>query len=608
MNNPFLYNPTFEKYKSIIGTLEVNQNCEINLFVTKTYNIYDLYIIFYDENGNVLKNKMYVKDFDELYNNYFTVISFSKPYLYWYYFEFYDCYGKHYLGALDNLDIYLTDANVNSYQINVVNKNSDLSWFKGKIMYQIMVDRFNRSNVDENNYQNYVYHNNWNDIPNYKPVNGKILNNDFFGGNFQGIIEKIPYLKSLNVSIIYLNPIFLSPSNHKYNTSDYLTIDPMFGDINKFIELLEKLNKAGIDVILDGVFNHTGDDSIYFNKYNRFKELGAYQSKDSKYFDWYKFIKYPTKYKSWWGIDTLPTVNQDSSFTNFITEKVIDKWMSFGIKGFRLDVVDELNEAFLKQITRKIKSFGKDNIVIGEVWEDASNKIAYNTRKHYFEGNQLDSVMNYPLKNAIVDYLKNNNGIGLVNTIRHLINNYPKNVLDCLMNILSTHDTTRIISEFSNVNFHTLSLDERASYQMNITDYYNARSKLKLAVILLYTLPGIPSIYYGDETGLEGYKDPFCRKTMPWDNIDKEIFEFYKIMGNIRKESVFVDGIYHELFLDNNVFGYARKNNQNEIIVIINNTNYDYNYRITAALEMISNRNIIDYIIIKPQTGVILKR
>lgn len=608
--NDFLYNPTLTIHKSVVGALKVNQEAKINLYINKYFNIYDLKIVIFDEKDYKVIKQMNEEKQNDDYKIYSVSLSFSKPYIYWYYFEFNDCYGKHFLGAEDNLDIYLTNENVNCYQINVYeNSFNDLSWYKGKVMYQIMVDRFNKGNYfDEKYYQGKMLHSNWLDTPNYLPVNGKILNNDFFGGNFQGIIEKIPYLKQLNVSVIYLNPIFLAPSNHKYNTSDYLTIDPMFGTEDDFKNLIHKLKENNISLILDGVFNHTGDDSIYFNKYANFDVIGAYQSPKSEYYDWYKFIKYPNKYESWWGIDTLPAVNQKSTFTNFITEKVIKKWIDMGIKGFRLDVVDELDESFLCDIVKNIKEKDKTNIVIGEVWEDASNKIAYDTRKHYFQGNELDSVMNYPLKNAIIDYLKNGSGLHLINTIRHLTNNYPKCVLDSLMNILSTHDTARILTEFSDINYYTLSLEERANYHLDKAEYYNARSKLKMATILIYTLPGVPCIYYGDETGLEGYKDPFCRRTIPWDDLNKDIIKWYTKLGEIRNDKVYIEGIYEELFYDNDVFAFSRKTDDYEIITIVNNSQYEYQFNISYGYDLIDDIEINNYIIIYPQTGKIIKR
>jgi len=355
MKKDILFNPSFEKYKRPVGAVKVLETFTLDLYINKNFNIYDLKLVLYNDNGEVGKYNLYYSHTDEYYNIHKIDFKIEKPYIYWYYFEFYDCYGKHYIGSSKTLDAVLVDYNVQGFQINVYTPfKSNLSWYKGKIMYQIMVDRFCKAG---NNPMKEVgtLHEVWSECPNYKPVNGKILNNDFFGGDLKGISSKIEYLKSLNVGVLYLNPIFLSPSNHKYNTSDYLTIDPMFGTENDLRELINELNKNGIQLILDGVFNHTGDDSIYFNKYGNFECIGAYQSKKSEYYNWYKFTKYPNKYDSWWGIDTLPAVNQTSGFKDFITNEVIKKWNSFGINGYRLDVVDEINETFLKEISNAIK-------------------------------------------------------------------------------------------------------------------------------------------------------------------------------------------------------------------------------------------------------------
>lgn len=610
MNKDILFNPSFEKYKYPVGAVKVNESFSLNLYINKNFNIYDLKLVIYNDNGEVDRKDLYYGLSDEYYNIYKVEYSFDKPYLYWYYFEFKDCFGKHFIGTSDSLDAKLVDYNVNGFQINVYNQfKSDLTWFKGKVMYQIMVDRFCKAGSNPMKEKG-IFHENWNDVPNYKPINGKILNNDFFGGDFQGIISKIDYLKSLNVGALYLNPIFLSPSNHKYNTSDYLQIDPMFGSEDDFKRLIKILNDNNIGLILDGVFNHTGDDSIYFNKYGNFDSLGAYQSKKSKYYNWYRFTKHPDKYESWWGIDTLPAVNQTSKFKEFITNEVIKKWNSFNIKGYRLDVVDEVNDEFLKDICKAIKH-NNDNIVIGEVWEDASNKISYNKRRTYFNGLELDSVMNYLVKDAIIDYLKYNNGLKLVYTMRDLINNYPKHVLDSLMNILSTHDTVRILTMFSNVNYNTLSLDERASFNLSTNEYYFARAKLKLGAMILYTIPGVPCIYYGDEAGVEGFKDPFCRKTMPWDNIDNDINSFYKKLGEIRKDPIFVDGVYHELFYKDGVFAFERIKDNEKIITIINNSNYDFRYdfeeQYISIYDLTNDEDVLNYTDVYAQTGKIIK-
>ena len=287
---------------------------------------------------------------------------------------------------------------------------------------------------------------------------GKVLNNDFFGGNIRGILEKLDYLQSLHVTVLYLNPIFRSFSNHRYDTGNFMEIDPTFGTEEEFARLVEECRKRGIRIMLDGVFNHTGDDSLYFNKYGRYPGVGAYQSKDSKYYAWYNFIHYPEKYSAWWGIDNLPAVNEECpSYADYITGEngVIRYWLKYSLGGFRLDVADELPDEFIEKIRQAVKAADPEAVVLGEVWEDASNKIAYSKRRKYFWGKELDSVMNYPLKDAIIQFILSGDTSLFRQTVAMLRDNYPKSVLDSLMNILGTHDTARILTALGGVHAYT---------------------------------------------------------------------------------------------------------------------------------------------------------
>jgi len=602
-----LFSPYLDKHKAPLGALSIYEECSLKIYINKNFNIYNLELVLReDENRRCDYIKCEWFGYDDFYNIYEAKFSLDNYYIYFYYFQFFDCYGKHYICKDANINAFLTDYVQDLFQINVYKPfKSDLSWFKGNVMYQIFVDRFYKGG-DNPVKEKGIIHEKWDELPNYLPVNNKILNNDFFGGDLQGVIKKLDYLKELNVGVIYLNPIFLSPSNHKYDTSDYMKIDPMFGDEQVFANLCKEAKKRNIKIILDGVFNHTGSDSIYFNKENNFDSVGAYQSKKSPYYNWYRFKKYPNTYESWWGIDTLPAVNQENDeFMNFITadKGVIDKWIKLGASGFRLDVVDELNTRFVDKINRQVKKNDSSNILIGEVWEDASNKIAYGTRRTYFNGEQLDSVMNYPLKNAIICFINHNNIQELKNTINSMINNLPNHVLNCMMNLLSTHDTARIISVFSNVNFYNLSRREQAEYKMSKEVYYAARTKLKLASALLYTLPGVPCVFYGDECGLEGYKDPFCRHTMPWDSYDEQINNWYKKLGNVRKNDVFIDGKYSEIeTFNNNVFAFKREKNGKCVITIVNNSNKScyYHYGVSKCIDLMDGHIIIDNVVVYP--------
>ena len=441
---------------------------------------------------------------------------------------------------------------------------------KGGIIYQIMPDRFYSFNNTKEIEKGKILHENWSEEPIFKPdENGIVKNNDFFGGNLKGIIKKLPYLNSLRVNFIYLNPIFKAYSNHRYDTGDYMQVDPLIGTDEDFKMLCDESKKYGIGIILDGVFAHTGSDSRYFNRSNNYDELGAYNSKDSKYSDWYRFINYPNEYYSWWGFDTLPQTNQYSiGFREFICNEVIPKWMDLGACGFRLDVVDEIESFFLDEISRAIHE--KGGFVIGEVWENAATKCAYGKFKNYFNGNRLDSVMNYIGRDAIIDYIRY--GTEYFKSIyNEIISTYPKEVLNNLMNILSTHDIERAITAISMPHLNGRDRDfQYLNYEIPKEKYEEAKRLFKLAVVLQYFIPGLPCIYYGDEIGMSGYKDPFNRYPFNWNKQD-ELTDFFKVLGNIRKQNKFLsDATFEILHYDQNYITFKRKLLNDEIIVCVN--------------------------------------
>jgi len=589
-SNHVIFNPCFDKQP--LGAVLVNSPITISVRFPQHFLIWNLTLIIENDYGEVV--------YEYLFHE---TITFTIPTvgIYWYFFQFNDVYGTHYLVSDENLDAQISDTHEYLWQLSIHEPfPEETKWFEGRIIYQIMVDRFFKGG--NNPVREDVIMHKWNDVPNYLPINGKVLNNDFYGGDLVGIIKKLDYLKSLNVGIIYLNPIFEAYSNHKYDTGNYLKIDPMFGTEEDLINLIEEAKKRDIYIILDGVFNHTGDDSLYFNKYQRYDTIGAYNSKDSPYYDWYQFIDYPDDYMSWWGIKTLPSVNQENvNYLQFIDE-VLKKWLELGISGFRLDVVDELNNNFVTRINRVTKAVNRRNILIGEVWEDASNKVAYGVRKHYFNGSQLDSVMNYVYKNAIISFLRENNVLHLRNAIRRILNNYPQDVVNKLMNVLDTHDTARIINNFAYVL--NPPKDKAAQYRMTELEYQNALRKMKMAVILQFTLPGVPCIYYGDEVGLSGFDDPFCRRAFPWDNINHELLTWYRQLGKIRNDKVFVDGEYQEILAQNNIFIFAREK-ISKVIIIINNSDEDYNYPI-SGFDMLEEK-YVDKANVSSQSGMIIK-
>lgn len=489
-------------------------------------------------------------------------------------------------------------------------------WFKGGVMYQIFPDRFCRVGITPN-IKGRISRTDWGALPSYKPNDqGKVLNNDFFGGNFKGIQSKLPYLQALGVTTIYLNPIFEAASNHRYDTSDYMKIDPILGDEEDFAEFVKSAEKQGIHVILDGVFNHTGDNSVYFNKYGDYLSIGAYQSKDSPYYSWYSFQEFPDKYSSWWGIDILPEVNENSKeYQNFIFGEsgVLKKWLGYGIGGYRLDVADELPDFFLKGLRKSVKESNPEAIIIGEVWEDASNKIAYSKRREYLQGHELDSVMNYPLKDAIIRYIQTENAVSLLQTVRALLNHYPKQTVDCLMNILGTHDTARILTVLGGIYCHNK--DEMASEKAYLSneEKNSAIQKLKMAVVLQYTMPGVPCVYYGDENGTEGHIDPFCRTCFDWEHLNEDLIVFYRKMGEIRRKfnDIFKSGKFIELQAVDGFIFYKRKNeNDRQIYIYVNNSSKNRLLCLHDNYEdCITGENLINQLHIKPYSyGIFTKK
>lgn len=434
-------------------------------------------------------------------------------------------------------------------------------WIRGGVFYHIFVDRFCKCG-ERPLREGAVLQADWGAVPEYRPdEHGEILNNDFFGGNLDGVSSKLPYLKSLGVSCIYLSPIFEAASNHKYDTGDYSKIDPSFGDEESFSQLCKEAEKLGMRVICDGVFNHTGDDSRYFNRRGRYDSVGAYQSERSPYSDWYCFEQWPDKYAAWWGIKTLPQLNEgNESLRQYLygEEGILRKWMRLGAFGWRLDVADELSDKTLDTIRAAIKAENSDALIIGEVWEDASSKIAYGSRRRYFWGRQLDSVMNYPFKNAVISFITGGDALALRETVESICENYPKPALDCMMNGLGTHDTPRILTVLGGEKYEARV--ERATARLSGEALERAKARLYSASILQFTLPGVPCVYYGDEAGIQGYEDPFNRRCFPWGNEDTELTTWYTALSAARKSCpAFAGGEYKTLKAEGGAFVFSRR-------------------------------------------------
>ena len=332
---------------------------------------------------------------------------------------------------------------------------------------------------------------------------------------------------------------------------------------------------AKVDAFLDGVFSHTGADSIYFNKFGRYPTPGAYQSEKSPYYSWYHFWG-NKEYESWWGIDTLPNVDENNpSYTKYICgdDGVLDYWLSLGAAGYRLDVADELPDEFLDNLRACVKKFDEEKIVIGEVWEDASNKEAYGVKRRYLLGDQLDSVMNYPFREAIIAYMKGEAATTFRDRIMGILENYPKCTVDVLMNFVSTHDIERAINRFGGQPCDDKSKDWMASNELSPEEYERGKTLLKGAMVLQFFLPGVPSIYYGDEAGLQGWKDPFNRRCYPWGQEDTELIDYTRQLAKIRREHpAFAEGAMEFLVLEDNVVGFARyiPENGSSAVILLN--------------------------------------
>lgn len=471
------------------------------------------------------------------------------------------------------------------------------------IIYHIFVDRFNCGKKLKAKDGSVLVDNWYDEIPEYPSHAGAYLkNNTFFGGNLYGICEKLEYIKSLGTSMIYLSPIFESPSNHKYDTADYENVDSAFGGNEALDLLIKNAEKLGIGIILDGVFNHTGADSKYFNKFSNYKTLGAYQSKNSPYFSWYKFYKYPDEYESWWGIDILPRIFYESSDAEdyFLGEDgIVEKWIKRGIRGFRLDVVDELSDSFIERMKAVISSYNKNALLYGEVWEDASNKIAYGKRKKYYLGRELDGVMNYPLRRGIISYIKEKRIDDLKYALYDVLPNMPRRMRENAMNILGSHDTERILTALGEGDARGKSNDELLVERLNAEDYEKAKKRLISAYTVISALPGIPTVYYGDEVGMEGYSDPFNRRTFPWGKENAEILSDYRKIGKIREETeTLKSGDFILLHLDENLLIFERKKGRERIVAVYNNSSQNKIISFSETVtEMCGNRKDCSFIL-----------
>ena len=474
------------------------------------------------------------------------------PRLFWYRFEAFE--GNEYavLGAPDDHAGCGVGrmGSEESFQITVYDPEYTVpSWMADGVMYQIMVDRFfHGAGTDElmtakaDRKSKIELHTRWDEMPFLNvSENGDNFASDFFGGNLEGVRQKLSYLKELGVSVIYFNPIFDARTNHKYDTSDYMRVDPMFGDEAALRRLCEEARAMGIRVMLDGVFSHVGDDSVYFNRRGTYGEKnGAYRDPDSPYAKWFTFKQWPDDYDCWWGFRTLPNVNEmDADYLDYILkgeDAVVKHWIRTGTSGWRLDVADELPMPFLRELRRQVKSVDPDAAVLGEVWEDAGHKVAYGNVRSYVLGDTLDSVMNYPLREALIGFLMGRiSAQQVVHDLSALQQNYPKPFLYSLMNLMGSHDRPRIINVLAGNDGSDIPRVKRAEHRLTPEQRALGAQREQLMLRMIMSVPGMPCIYYADEAGLEGCADPFCRRTYPWGKEDARMMAAYRSLIAMRR-------------------------------------------------------------------------
>ena len=527
--NEMMHDSTKRSFREPLGAVTTGMSVTLRLR-TRIDDIASVYLCLF--------NETYRADLKMSYDNDYWSVTFEAPQnpdAYWYYFVVSVSDQRIYYGAEGKRTCGLGCAYTEpppAFQLTVYRYGFDVpEWFQKSVMYQIFPDRFARSDDDtarkglqyhKQKGRTVHYHDKWNEQPFYKPLPREkhYCPCDYYGGTLKGIENALDAIKSLGVSVIYLNPVFEADSNHRYNTADYMNIDPVLGANEDFASLCQKADALGIRIMLDGVFSHTGSDSVYFNKFGRYDNVGAANSQDSPYYPWYSFSSYPDKYKCWWGFDSLPEVDEtNASWQAFVItgeNSVIRSWIRAGACGYRLDVADELPDDVLELMHKAARQEKSDAVLLGEVWEDATTKHSLGSKRQYALGGMLDSVTNYPLRNAIVGFLNARKSAG---DLRHLLQeqaaNYPLPMYYALMNLLSSHDIERIRTALStHINPHDLTREQQATFYISDNQNKKGAALQRLAVVLQMALPGVPCVYYGDEKGMNGFLDPFNRGPM----------------------------------------------------------------------------------------------
>ena len=573
-----LFNSLDSAYKTPRGAVRAGEPLRLALTIPEHYGFVEPRLVLTKDGGDPVEYRMGFKGCVEGVNHFRLSLTLDEAGLYFYYFDLYSDFRKLYRGELGEAVLSWTAGAC--WQLTVYEAGfSTPKALRGGVMYQIFPDRFFEGRPHPvMPFADRVYRANKQGEPYFWPnEQGGQLNLDYFGGDFEGIRKKLGYLQQLGVTWIYLNPIFEAHANHRYNTADYLNADPLLGTNEEFSRLCREARKRGIRIILDGVFSHTGSDSLYFNREGRYGQGGAYHDPNSPYRSWYDFDpKYPCGYRSWWGFDTLPEVREDDpAYQQFICGKggVIDTWLSRGASGFRLDVADELPDDFIESIRKAVKAHGPDCYLLGEVWEDATTKEAYGVRRTYLLGKGLDGVMNYPFRNAILSFLRGGSALSSAEQLTAICEHYPAPALHSLMNHVGTHDTERILTALEDEPAEGRDRYWQSGRRLPKPKYDHGIRLVRLAYAMLFTLPGVPCIYYGDEVGMQGYRDPFNRAYYDWDSTENRIKPLLRQLAKLRKEcDAFWEGDFRVTRADGGLLQYRRTGPTETAEIAINRT------------------------------------
>ncbi len=578
MPTPFNSQETY--YRSPFGAVEQDTRIRFRALAPRSFRSrqVDLCVKYDYDSGWKYARMAWCGTYDEESEIWECGFTPSRVGLYWYMFRMHTRYGMRYIVPSDPYKISeVLEHPGRSWQITCYKKGFKTpEWPEGGVMYQIFPDRFKFSGEEKQlKRTDFKRNEDWYALPVWQPnENGEITNSDFFMGDLKGITKKLGYLKKLGVSCIYLNPIVEAYSNHRYDTGDYSHIDPILGTEDDFRKLCAKAKARGIRIINDGVFSHTGADSVYFNRSGRYGEGGAYRDRNSPYYSWYKFYEWPDNYHSWWGFYTLPEVIEtDPAFNEYINGKngIIRKYMRMGNSGWRLDVADELPDEFLEKLRKSVKEEDPEAIIVGEVWEDASNKESYGARRRFLLGDQLDTVMNYVFRDAILNYCRGQDAQYTMAAIMSVVENYPRPVLRVLMNSLSTHDTERALTVIAGEPLDGRDRNWQANQRLSPDQRERGIKLFKVAVAMQYTLPGFPCVYYGDEAGMEGYRDPFNRCCYPWGREDRRLIKWHQSLGALRaKCSALRDGEFINAFTRDRRLAYIRQDKRMSLYCAFN--------------------------------------